>query len=291
MAKHKEVSWVSRETMIIEKAIELFARNGIDATSVQDITDACGISKGAFYLSFKSKEELLNAIVDYFMRDIVARIDAVLSQPVPVRDRLYDYYLLNFKIFFEYSTFMTIYMREHVRPVNEEIAKKINEFEKITDESLLTLIDEILGEKLELRYDLLISIKSFVVGYTGYMFTHPRKYEVEHLAHVLVERTLALANHHEPVFITHEMWNSTPKQMTMQMPTLEMIEMLVQDALNRYRDDELLKETLQLLLEEIQSDKPRPAMIKGLLGNLQAYPDMSWLIYCVQYVERHKRKA
>jgi len=282
---------MSREKMIIEKAIELFARNGIDATSVQDITEACGISKGAFYLSFRSKEELLYAIVDYFMRDIVARLDAVIRQPGLVRDRLYQYYLLNFKIFFEYSTFMTIYMREHVRPVNEEIVKKIDEFEKILNDSLLNLIDEILGGEKEPRYDLLITIKSFVTGYVGFMYMHPRKYDVEQLAHVLVERTLALAKHLELIFITHEIWNSTPKMMTLQMPTLEMIEMLAQDALNRYGDDALLKETLHLLLDEIKQEAPRQALIKGLLSNLQAYPDMSWLIYCIQYVERHKRKV
>jgi len=282
---------VSRETKIIEKAIELFAKNGIDATSVQDITEACGISKGAFYLSFKSKEELLNAIVDYFMRDIVARIDEVLRQPVPVRDRLFQYYLLNFKIFFEYSTFMTIYMREHVKPVNEEIVKKIDEFERIIDDSLFALIDEILGGEKELRYDLIITIKSFVIAYVGFMYTHPRKYDVEQLANVLVERTLALAKHEEPIFITQDMWRSTPKVMTQQMPTIDMIEMLAQDALKRYGDDVLIKETLSLLLDEIKQEAPRHALIKGLLSNLQAYPDMSWLIYCIQYVERHKRKA
>ena len=287
----QEVRRLSRETLIIEKAIELFARNGIDATSVQDITEACGISKGAFYLSFRSKEELLNAIVDYFMRDIVARIDAVIRQPAPVRDRLYQYYLLNFKIFFEYSTFMTIYMREHVRPVNDDIVGKIEEFDRILDETLLILIDELLGGVQEIRYDLLITIKSFVVGYVGFMFTHPRKYEIEQLAQVLVERTLILSGHREPVFITHDMWNSTPKMMTLQMPTLEMVEMLAQDALKRYRDDALVRETLALLLEEIRQEAPRHALVKGLLGNLQAYPDMSWLIYCIQYVERHKRKA
>ena len=39
----------------MEKALELFARQGFEATSVQQITEHCGISKGAFYLSLNQK--------------------------------------------------------------------------------------------------------------------------------------------------------------------------------------------------------------------------------------------
>ena len=49
---------MTKKQMIVDSAIELFAQKGIEATSVQQITAHCGISKGAFYLSFKSKDEL-----------------------------------------------------------------------------------------------------------------------------------------------------------------------------------------------------------------------------------------
>ncbi len=44
-----------KERLIIEMAMKLFATKGVNATSVQEIVTACGISKGAFYLYFKSK--------------------------------------------------------------------------------------------------------------------------------------------------------------------------------------------------------------------------------------------
>ena len=46
--------------------MKLFATKGVNATSVQEIVTACGISKGAFYLYFKSKEELLLATLRYY---------------------------------------------------------------------------------------------------------------------------------------------------------------------------------------------------------------------------------
>lgn len=37
-----------KKQLIMDKALELFAKQGFEATSVQQITDHCGISKGAF---------------------------------------------------------------------------------------------------------------------------------------------------------------------------------------------------------------------------------------------------
>ena len=51
-------------SMMLEKASELFARYGLRKTNVEDITAAVGISKGAFYLFFPSKEELFLAILN-----------------------------------------------------------------------------------------------------------------------------------------------------------------------------------------------------------------------------------
>ncbi|MFS8629945.1 MAG: TetR/AcrR family transcriptional regulator, partial [Bacillales bacterium] len=50
---------MTKRELIMERALELFAENGFEATSVQQITERCGISKGAFYLYFKSKDELI----------------------------------------------------------------------------------------------------------------------------------------------------------------------------------------------------------------------------------------
>ncbi|CAM4100818.1 hypothetical protein BAPA111461_18685 [Bacillus paramycoides] len=48
--------------------MKLFATTGINATSVQEIVTACSISKGAFYLYFKSKDELLLATLRFKLR-------------------------------------------------------------------------------------------------------------------------------------------------------------------------------------------------------------------------------
>lgn len=45
-----------KEEKIIKAGLHLFAKNGFASTTIQDIANECNISKGAFYLHFKSKE-------------------------------------------------------------------------------------------------------------------------------------------------------------------------------------------------------------------------------------------
>ena len=53
---------------IIKAATELFTRQGYDKTSMQDIIDATGgLSKGAVYHHFQSKEDLFDAVSDRLM--------------------------------------------------------------------------------------------------------------------------------------------------------------------------------------------------------------------------------
>lgn len=51
-----------RKQLVVNKARELFIDKGFQATSIQDILDYSGISKGTFYNYFSSKNELLIAV-------------------------------------------------------------------------------------------------------------------------------------------------------------------------------------------------------------------------------------
>ena len=55
---------LDKKTMILEKAFELFRKNGYTDTKVEDITKKLGISKGSFYTYFKTKEELLCELLE-----------------------------------------------------------------------------------------------------------------------------------------------------------------------------------------------------------------------------------
>lgn len=57
---------------LIAAARSEFVRFGIQKARIEDITQACGLSKGAFYLHFESKEALFRELVDEFERQLEA---------------------------------------------------------------------------------------------------------------------------------------------------------------------------------------------------------------------------
>lgn len=66
-----------RKNEIIDTASHIFAQKGYDKTSVNDILNAIGIAKGTFYHYFKSKEEVLDAVIAKATELIVERVEAV----------------------------------------------------------------------------------------------------------------------------------------------------------------------------------------------------------------------
>ena len=64
---------------IIETAVDLFAAQGYDATSVQQIVTAAGTTKGGFYHHFAAKEELLYAMYHENIADQLADLQRILA--------------------------------------------------------------------------------------------------------------------------------------------------------------------------------------------------------------------
>lgn len=69
--------WISKDAEIrrkelLDAALELFYERGYDKTSVNDIIAKVGVTKGAFYYHFKSKDEVLDTIALQQAQEMVA---------------------------------------------------------------------------------------------------------------------------------------------------------------------------------------------------------------------------
>ena len=53
-----------RKNEILDAAAVLFMKKGFDNTSTNDILEAVGIARGTLYHHFKSKEEVMDALID-----------------------------------------------------------------------------------------------------------------------------------------------------------------------------------------------------------------------------------
>ncbi|WP_332651409.1 TetR/AcrR family transcriptional regulator [Lysinibacillus sp. 54212] len=63
-----------RKKMVVDHALSLFVEKGLQQTSIQDIIERAGISKGTFYNYFSSKNECVEGVLEQ------ARYDAALTR-------------------------------------------------------------------------------------------------------------------------------------------------------------------------------------------------------------------
>ncbi len=65
-----------RRAELLAAGRALFLAKGIAATSLDDVTQRAGVSKGLFYLYFASKEDLVLALQEQFSREVAERMGA-----------------------------------------------------------------------------------------------------------------------------------------------------------------------------------------------------------------------
>jgi AcrR family transcriptional regulator len=74
-----------RQRAILESAARLICAKGYDGTSIQEIADACELTKAGLYHHFRSKEDLLAAITEYgmdlFEDEVLAQVSSI-ADPV-----------------------------------------------------------------------------------------------------------------------------------------------------------------------------------------------------------------
>jgi len=70
-----------RRAELIDCAQRLFLTRGYERTTINDVIAAAGLSKGAFYHHFRSKEDMLEAIADRFAHESLGFTRALQADP------------------------------------------------------------------------------------------------------------------------------------------------------------------------------------------------------------------
>lgn len=270
---------MTKKQLVIDAAIELFAQKGVESTSIQQITDKCGISKGAFYLSFKSKEELILAIIDHFMQDISQQIDRSVNSSESSEEKLYNYYFTSLNFLVEHKPFALIFLREQMSSIGDECFRKMLYYEELSNRLLLQMVDEIYGQKIEhTKYDLIVFMQGILKSYMTFILFNGKEINIEKLTEMLVEKTDILAKYSKKTTLTAEH--------VLPQPSSPLTKELLLQELNTLKDNSLTPlqlDSITVLIKEITAQAPNRAIIVGMCHNLRSNPKCSWAIYLVKH--------
>jgi AcrR family transcriptional regulator len=78
-----------RRSEILDAADELFGHKGFDGTSTNDILEMVGIARGTLYHHFKSKEHIMDALIDRYSERLLSSAQKVAAdKSIPVVERI-----------------------------------------------------------------------------------------------------------------------------------------------------------------------------------------------------------
>ena len=128
---------------IFETSMDLFAKKGYDATSIEEITSIVGIAKGTLYYHFSSKEEILAFLISEGMK--------LLQHSIEIKSRLANTFegkiraiiLVEIKVVDKYDNLISLVMNEFCGNAkrNENCRKCIYECVDVIEKVLIDGIE------------------------------------------------------------------------------------------------------------------------------------------------------
>lgn len=267
-----------KEKRIIEAAMKLFAKKGVTSTSIQDIVNECEISKGSFYLYFKSKDALLLETFKYHFELIHSKMEEVKNQDLEPRDLLIAQLSCQFNEINKHKDFIIMQMRENAIPNNPSIGAFI---QKMNAESNLFVKKSLLaiyGASIETYiWDLSMILQGMIHSYLKFIILEKAELNLDDLASFLLKRmddvVAGLKVSNEKPILSNEIEDSL-FGLCARMSRDELLAK-IEHTKEQLSGD--LRVTLEVLEAEIKEDTPRIAVIQGMLANLNQDPSLAEL--------------
>jgi len=178
----EEIRQKSREN--IEKiALELFAIKGYHATSISQIAEKAGISKGLLYNYYKSKEHLLDSVIMKVYDEIMRIVQ--MSENLPAEKQIEQMIIQTIDHLKKNITFWKLYLfLVHQSDVHQKLSEL---YEKMRDDYLgyvVKLFQE-MGSKNPTMEALMLGTMFDGIG-LNYV-TAPKDYPIDEISNYLVE--------------------------------------------------------------------------------------------------------
>lgn len=94
----------NKRSAIVIAAINLFAKKGYDGTTISDIAQAAGVTQGAIYKHYPSKEALGKTIFETVINDYSTELTAILEGTSDLAQRIDATVELTYRFYAKYPT-------------------------------------------------------------------------------------------------------------------------------------------------------------------------------------------
>ncbi|MEK4566208.1 TetR/AcrR family transcriptional regulator [Alkalihalobacillus sp. FSL R5-0424] len=267
-----------KNKLIIENAIKLFSTNSISSTSIQDIATESGISKGAFYLHFKSKDALVVAIINYYSDLITSCIQKSDYDELPPREQYSRKLTDLFESILKHKDFILVQMKDPSIPLTDEMKSSLKRLNFKMTQFHQSYFTELYGEQIKpILWDLTLIIDGLFHSYLKFLI-HAPVVEIRTLVPYILERVDSIVGglKSEDALLKEEQVASVLTEFfevdhsISVLDTLKEIRNTIRES--DHKDD--LFVSIDMLEEESQKARPRLPIIQGMLLNLHNEPEL-----------------
>ncbi|OLN22213.1 TetR family transcriptional regulator [Domibacillus antri] len=271
-----------KEKLIIEQAMKLFAEKGFNATSIQEIATACGISKGAFYLHFKSKEALLLAILHYYFQLMYDQLSQIEEEDLEPRDKFVQQIECQVREIHRHKEFLIMQARENAIPFNDEIEAFIFKMRMETHRFFHKRLISIYGDSIKPYFwDLSIALQGIQHSFLHVMMMDKVEIDYNRFARFV----LTCADDMEAGFrkraaapvIDPAAMNDLFKE---RINDKTILDWLIELKKEWKKED--IRITLDVIESEIKSGQPRIPVLRGMLVNLETEPGLHEFMHIIK---------
>ena len=272
-----------KEQLIIEAAIKLFAMKGVNATSIQEIATECGISKGAFYLHFKSKDKLVLAALEYYYDQVQNKLMDFEKEPLLPRERFEKQLYCQFYELQQKKEFIIMCMRENVLPFNKEVEAFMKRMKVESHAFYRNNLLSIYGEEIIPHLvDLIIMLEGISNAYLELIIFNTVNLDIPYTAKFILKRIDDIVaglqrSNEKPVILerelNHFLCNTNVMNGRKEELFINEIIQFKRTLVDQLGNEELMV-TLDVLESEMKTEHPRVPVIQGMLSNLKLYPNL-----------------
>jgi AcrR family transcriptional regulator len=175
---------MTKKETIVEKAIELFAQNGYESTTIQKLADACGVAQGLLYRHFKNKEALLSHLVQAGLSEIATTLEPYTRPELNFKEAFKEHVRLCCK---QLQSNALLWKILHSVRQNADLMAAVGLNTDVTD------IAKLIGQKLlQDGYDkpqiTALMIVALIDGITAMHLLHPAAYPLQEVESFLINK-------------------------------------------------------------------------------------------------------
>lgn len=265
---------------IIETGMRLFAIKGYHSTSIQEIAAESGISKGAFYLYFQSKEDFISTAIHHFNAQITGRMEKVQQGNFPPKESLAKQITVLMDYIYKYKDFIIMHIRENIS-IGENTDKLIKHMKIHNYHWMRRNIINIYGDKVnEILIDAVILLEGMMDGYFKWIVIENVHMDRDRIGSFLVRRlddvVRSMLEQKDEALVTIQ--QIPPAYVSLlNMDVTETFSLLKEKLqtlnLDQEKTDQLKTVTEALEMEAVKSE-PQPVMIQGLLAHFEKVPEL-----------------